>query len=195
MAAGIHFHTCLIQCKYEADSQITMPGPSLTPLLPTLIAFSQAPDEEALPYKAINMLAFTKLQCRVAPEPEYAHPAWNNILLAISRAGLQPTVLVATLLTHINHGPYSSGRTLQTKFETCSEWIKNLSTEEFDELRESIAWDRGVELDSEEVPCSPEDLLAEPTIASRGIFVSWQLLTLSVIVLGHSYYNEYSYLL
>ena len=58
------------------------------------------------------------------------------------------------------------------KEDVCREWVQSMDTTEFDELRESIAYDRVTTVDSDDVPTCPEGLLSEPTIASRGIFDS-----------------------
>ena len=116
------------------------------------------------------LLAFSHLRLRAAAEPEYAHPAWNNVLGAVQKTGLQPTILVATLLTHVNHGPYFSGRNLQLKQDMCREWIETMDNQTWEQLRDSIAADRCTTADSDDVPQCREDLLKEPTIASRGIF-------------------------
>ena len=64
------------------------------------------------------------------------------MLLAVKRAGLQPAMLVATLMSHVNHGPYDSGKTLQTKGEICGQWIQDMTPNEWEELQELIALDR-----------------------------------------------------
>ena len=133
----------------------------------------KAPDEDALPFKAMNTLAYAAPRARIVPEPEYAHPAWNNVLLAIKKSHLQPIVLVGTLLSHVNHGPYKSGRTLQVKGEVCEAWVRGMSSEQFEALREEIAHDRSCDVDNDLVPDTKEALLNEPTIAARGIFDPW----------------------
>ena len=131
----------------------------------------KAPDEDCLPFKAMYSLAYSDLQARILTEPEFAHPSWNNVLAAINRSGLQPTLLITTLLSHVNHGPWKSGKTMMVKQEICADWVENMSSSEWESLREAIAFDRNVGLDSDEIPSCPRDLLQEPTIASRGIFV------------------------
>ena len=118
----------------------------------------------------MNTLAYAHLRARIVCEPEYAHPSWNNVLMAVKKAGLQPAVLIVTLMSHTNHGPYSSGKTMAMKQEICEAWVSEMSDEEWEQLREDIAHDRGVEVDHDLVPSNKEDLLREPTIASRGIF-------------------------
>ena len=137
---------------------------------------AKAPDEEALPFKAMLTLAHSSLSARVLAEPEHCHPSWNNLLLAVKRAGLQPTLLIATLMTHVNHGPYSSGRTFQTKQDVCEDWIDGLSQDEFAELQEHIAMDRCCDLTADCIPATKEDLMREPTIAARGIFAAGRVL-------------------
>ena len=122
--------------------------------------------------KAMLTLAHSELSARVHSEPEYAHPAWNNVLLSIKRAGLQPAMLVSVLLSHVNHGPYSSGKTMEVKRELGEAWIQRMDSNEFEQLREQLAFDRCCDIDDDEVPTEPEQLLAEPTIAARGIFVT-----------------------
>ena len=85
------------------------------------------------------------------------------MLLAIKHAGLQPTMLVATLMSHLDHGPYDSGRALLKKAEVCRQWIEEMSDDEWQELREPIALDRCTTIDNEDlVPESKADLLREP---------------------------------
>ena len=126
-------------------------------------------DEESAPFKAGYNLAYN-LGLRVYLEPEYCHPAWNNLKAAIRQSGLQPTFLKATLMSHVNHSPYGSGANMHLKREVCEHLIQTMTMDEFQRLCEDIAWDRGLDPDDELLPQSPDDLLAEPTIAKRGIF-------------------------
>ena len=103
-------------------------------------------------------------------EPEYAHPGWNNFLMAIDKAGLQPTLLVTTLMTHVNHGSYGLGRNLELKREVCAQWVGSVEPDEFEGLREAIASDCCTDVGSDVIPSSKEQLLDEP-IASSGMFV------------------------
>ena len=129
-------------------------------------------DEEAAPFKAGYTLAYS-IGLRLYLEPEYCHPAWNNLKAAIRSVGLQPTFLKATLMSHVNHSPYGSGVNMNIKREVCESLIESLTLEEFQKLIEDMAWDRGVAPDHEDLPNTPDELLSEPTIAKRGIFAPW----------------------
>ena len=132
----------------------------------------QAPDEEAVPFKAAYALAFNG-NLRLHIEPEYSHPAWNNLKSAIKHSKLQSCLLKATLMSHVNHGPYGSGKVMETKLELCHQLLLRMTQSDWMELRDDISWDRlGSGID---VPSCQEDLLNEPTIAKRGIFATWWL--------------------
>ena len=128
-------------------------------------------DEEGAPFKAGYTLAFSA-HLRIHLEPEYCHPAWNNLKSAIRASGLQPTFLKATLMSHVNHSPYQSGSNMFLKREVCESIIASMTGDEFQKLCEEIAWDRGVDPDDSAVPSCPDELLSEPTIAKRGIFAA-----------------------
>ena len=128
-------------------------------------------DEEAAPFKAGYNLAYS-VGLRMYCEPEFCHPAWNNLKSAIQAAGLQPALLKATLMSHVNHSPYGSGANMNLKREVCESLVQSLTTHEFNSLCEDIAWDRSVDVTDDSVPATPEDLLSEPTIAQRGIFAT-----------------------
>ena len=129
-------------------------------------------DEEAAPFKAGYTLAYS-VHLRIYLEPEYCHPAWNNLKSAIRASGLQPAFLKATLMSHVNHSPYQSGANMHLKREVCESIVGSMTIDEFQRLCEDIAWDRGVAADDDSsVPSSPEALLSEPTIAKRGVFAA-----------------------
>ena len=92
-------------------------------------------------------------------------------------------MLIATLLSHVNHGPFHSGRTLQTKQEVCESLVEDMTENEWQDLRERIASDRCVDVEDSQVPINKEQLLSEPTIASRGIFASRLTISNSLIQL------------
>lgn len=133
---------------------------------------TKAMDEEAAPFKAGYTLSYS-VGLRMYCEPEFCHPAWNNLKSAIQAAGLQPAFLKATLMSHVNHSPYGSGSNMNLKRETCESLVQSMTVDEFNSLCEDIAWDRSVDVTDEScVPATPEDLLSEPTIVKRGIFVT-----------------------
>ena len=147
----------------------------MTLMLPTVFrknhGIPKAMDEECAPFKAGYTLAYS-VNLRMYLEPEFCHPAWNNLKSAIRESGLQPAFLKATLMSHVNHSPYGSGVNMNLKREICESLIDSMSGDEFQRLCEDIAWDRGVDFGDETLPHSPEELLSEPTIAKRGIFVT-----------------------
>ena len=129
---------------------------------------AQAADEESVGFKAGYNLAFNA-GLRVYMEPEYCHPAWNNLKNSIKVAGFHPTLLKATLMSHVNHSPYGSGKNQQTKEEVCCHLVESMKVEDFQRLCEDLEFDRGPS--GVPVPTRPEELLSEPTIAKRGIYV------------------------
>ena len=67
----------------------------------------------------MNTLSYN-LGLRILCEPEYCHPAFNNFKSAVKYSGLTPCLLKSTLLSHVAHGPYLSGRNLECKLEASS---------------------------------------------------------------------------
>ena len=131
----------------------------------------QAPDEEGVSFKAAYALAFNG-HLRLHIEPEHAHPAWNNLKSAIRHSGLQGCLLKSTLCSHVNHGPFGSGKAMASKQEWCQELISKMSHEEWLELQEEIEEDR--KGSNVPVPSTKQELLKEPTIAKRGIYAARQ---------------------
>ncbi|CAK9031404.1 Uncharacterized protein SCF082_LOCUS20281 [Durusdinium trenchii] len=130
-----------------------------------------AADEESVGFKAGYNLAFNA-GLRVYMEPEYCHPAWNNLKNSIKVAGFHPTLLKATLMSHVNHSPYGSGKNQQTKEEVCCHLVESMKVEDFQRLCEDLEFDRGPS--GVPVPTRPEELLSEPTIAKRGIYAKYK---------------------
>ena len=109
---------------------------------------------------------------RVHIEPEMCHPLWNDVKNSIRRSGMQSALLKGVVMSNINHGPYNSGANMQLKYEALCSIVEHMSVSEFEELQERMAADKMVEVDSGEVPQSPQDLFEESTVKNRGIFAS-----------------------
>ena len=75
-------------------------------------------------------------------------------------------------MSHLNHGPYTSGSNLQLKFETLESLILQMTDDEFFQLQELMASDMGCSVDDPQVPQSPHDLLEQPTVSKRGIYAA-----------------------
>lgn len=106
---------------------------------------------------------------RIYLEPEYCHPAWNNLKSAIRVSGLQPAFLKATLMSHVNHSPYQSGANMHLKREVCESIVESMTIDDFQRLCEDMAWDRGFAADDDSsVPSSPEALLSPEYYYSEG---------------------------
>ena len=105
------------------------------------IALAQVSDEEKSGFKAMYLLA--AMGVRILPTPETSHPMWNDFLNAIKAAGLQATLLKATLLVNFSHGPFSSGAN-QLKLSEAGAHLMDIAPEGFlEEMNEHIARDRG----------------------------------------------------
>ena len=140
---------------------------------------SEVADEDMLPYK--SMYALMTAGARIWVEPESLHCLWNTAKAAFKRSGLQGAVLLGSLMTQVNHGPYASGANMLTKQEAMEHRIGHLTDDEWEILREDIAMDRldfvddlpGVDADEElasDVPMSKEELLEAPSVSTRGLF-------------------------
>lgn len=102
---------------------------------------SQVSDEEKTGFKAMYLLAAKGV--RILPTPETSHPMWNDFLNAIKAAGLQSTLLKATLLANFSHGPFSSGAN-QLKLSEAGAHLMDIAPNGFlEEMNEHIARDRG----------------------------------------------------
>ncbi|CAE7498453.1 unnamed protein product [Symbiodinium sp. CCMP2456] len=135
---------------------------------PTLVLVA---DEESLQWKTLNTLTYS-VGLRVFADSDPLHPLWNNVKSSIKKAGLGSALLKATLMSHTDHSPFDSGVNLVTKAEAAELWIERCSREQFLELQENMAFDRGCKVtDSGNVPGSPQELLCESAVTTRGIYV------------------------
>ena len=142
----------------------------------------QVADEDMLPFKSIYSLMTAG--ARVWVEPEALHCLWNSAKAAFKRSGLQPAVLLGSLMTQVNHGPYSSGANLLTKQEAMEHRVAHMTEEEWEVLQEEIFSDRldhldevaGLDADEDffgqDTPMAKEELLDAPSINTRGIFAT-----------------------
>lgn len=121
--------------------------------------------------KSLNILAFN-LNMRILPEPEYAHPAWNNFKSAVRYTNMLPTMLKAVLMSHINHGPYDSGATMQKKLEAMDLLCENMTGADFARLQEDIAFDRCCQVSSDKVPQTIDCLKDSAPITKRGVYAA-----------------------
>ena len=118
----------------------------------------------------MNCLSYN-LGARILCEPEFCHPSFNNVKAAIKYANLTPCLLKSTLMSHVSHGPYGGGRNQETKREAAEAFWRGLSSTEWLDMLENIAFDRCTNLEDESLPASPQDLMHEKAITQRGIFV------------------------
>ena len=82
-------------------------------------------------------------------------------------------------MSRVNHSHYGSGRNQQTKEEVCRNLMESMSAEDFQRLCEDLAFDRGPSGLSAQT--RPEELLSEPTIAKRGIYVLYYLHSKNIV--------------
>ena len=109
---------------------------------------------------------------RVYADSDPLHVQWNDTKLSIKKAGLGSALLKATLLSHTDHSPYDSGTNLVTKGEAAELWVERCSREQFVELQENMAFDKGCSvMNAGNVPACPEELLSESAVTTRGIYV------------------------
>lgn len=119
-------------------------------------------DQEALPFKTIYSLCNEGLRLHITPEA--GHTAWNNVKNAIRRSSLQHTMLLASVLSNCSHGPFRSGRNLQTLQEASHSFAAKLrsSDELFDGLVELMLSDRRLFdtdfVQPDEIPESADDI-------------------------------------
>ena len=98
---------------------------------------------------------------------------------AVRKSNLEPTLLIGTLLSRIDHGPFLSGSNWVAKNECLRKLVSEMTQAQFDELVENMEHDH-TKLDDEDglqlnahLPETKEDLLAEPAVTTTGIFAAW----------------------
>ena len=130
----------------------------------------KAADEEALPFKMVYVLSYS-LGLRVWIQPETCHASWNDCKNSVRRAGFQHCLLLSTVINNLGHGPYRSGQNQVTIVEAAESLVKSMSSDQFDDLVDRMAMDRGISVDDESLPKTPQDILTLPVLKTLPVFV------------------------
>ena len=100
------------------------------------------------------------------------HSHWNDVKNGLRRSNMQHVLLLGTVLSNVAHGPYKSGRNAQTLQEAVSHYAETISFDDFNDLVDMMAMDKGIDGDHESLPDSPDDLPNLECFTRLPIFVN-----------------------
>ena len=126
-------------------------------------AKAKVADEEAVGFRAMNLILALGLRC--LPFPECSHQKWGDFGRAAASAGLTATMLKATLLCNSGSGPWTSGRNQFNSRRTAELLVSQMGPSFFEQLSLKVAADRGLVEGTLEF--TADDFLESPGIRSR----------------------------
>lgn len=161
---------------FHPDPKITSPMAQWL-LVPWFTLFphflpAQVADEETLPFKLIYALMHEEGGLRMFISPDSTHAQWNNVRCGIRRAGLQHTILLATIMSNVLHGPFKSGQNRQSFQEGAEHLSQTMSYDDFLTLVDLMAMDRGVDVDDPSLPTQPSEIQEQKCIKQLPIFAT-----------------------
>ena len=131
--------------------------------------WTKAADEEALPFKLAYTLCHQGLRLWISPES--THSSWNDVRNALRRSSLQHTLLLATTMNNVLHGPFKSGRNRLTLAESAAH-MEHMDSSRWDELLEAMANDLKVDIDDDALPKQPSEIATLKCVTNLPSFVS-----------------------
>jgi hypothetical protein len=122
----------------------------------------------------VNLLIAMGLN--ICGTPEACHPMWGDFRRALRLSGLQEAMLKGSAVVNFLHGPFLSGAKGEAITEAMEHVHDTAGADYFDDRRESIAFDKGVPHDSNQVPNNLDDwqlyrLTATPKYAQALTFL------------------------
>ena len=101
-------------------------------------------DEEGSQNRAMHFL-FSFVGLRGAVSPEISHPKWNTFKRSVASAGLQYDLLRLTIAANYAHGTKVTGERARDRKVYLERYLKKQPRQFFQDLREEILLDRGLD--------------------------------------------------